>query len=200
MFVFLKHTHPSTLLLTGICRACVVGSYTTDSIHLHRPFAHFTNLARLQRDADGGRDTRENLETDDAPRPVFPAAAAEGMEAPDHNRTADEREDEHEGVHTLLWLDGDLIDLEDDANDGEDEDNDGRSAETGSSRRHGRGCRRKKRREQKKANKKTKKESVRGYSEKLIFRFGRNGLGSGKSKLELVCKCVCNTATPTPEA
>ena len=31
----------------------------------------------------------------------------------------------------------------------------------------------------KKAKKKTKKESVRGYTEKLIFRFGRNGLGSG---------------------
>ena len=146
---FLKDIHPILFWAFGNIRVSVVGSYTTDSIHLHRPFAHFTNLARLQRDADGGRDTRENLETDDAPRPVFPAAAAEGMEAPDDNRTANEREDEHEGVHTLLWLDGDLIDLEDDADDGEDEDNDGRGAETGGSRRHGRGCRRKTRKEQK---------------------------------------------------
>ena len=167
--------------------------YTTDSIHLHRPLAHFTNLARLQRDADGGRDTRENLETDNAPRPVFPTAAAESMEAPDHNRTADEREDEHKGVHTLLWLDGDLIDLEDDADDGKDEDNDGRSAETGGSRRHCRGYLRKRdgKSETQKQKNENKRESVKEYTEKLIFRFDKNGLGSGKNKPEMIYKCVC---------
>jgi len=85
----------------------------------------------MECDTERQRDATQNLPSDNAPRPIYLAATAQGVEPPYEEGTTDDRQKEDEDVHPLLGFENGFIYLEDNTDDGQNQDENGGCAETG---------------------------------------------------------------------